>query len=287
MQAQQQHALLIGINKYNPPEGEAVSEIRDDFPDLSGPVNDVATIKSIIQARYNFAAANITTLIDEQASRKNMLKAFDDLLEKSNRGDIAFIFYAGHGSQVKNTLSAEKDKVDESMVPADYWKPGVQDIRDKTLSAVFNKFIDKGVILTCIFDCCHSGSLQRGFQAQPPHARYMKSPSYDAKDPSKPLRPESRPGNNFLIISACQDNERAMEIHDTIQGAYGIFTNSLALAMLQQSPDAPVYTLFTATTALITTRLQQSPVIAGDKSRINGTLFGIAKVFYLIRTSFQ
>ncbi|MBK8141780.1 MAG: hypothetical protein IPK57_12810 [Chitinophagaceae bacterium] len=48
------------------------------------------------------------------------------------------------------------------MVPSDTWKPGVQDIRDKELAKVYNAFLDKGVKLTVIMDCCHSGSLSRG-----------------------------------------------------------------------------------------------------------------------------
>ena len=83
-------------------------------------------------------------------------------LKKSNANDFAFIYYAGHGSQVPNSLAREEDKKDESMVPSDTWKPGVQDIRDKELAKVYNAFLDKGVKLTVIMDCCHSGSLSRG-----------------------------------------------------------------------------------------------------------------------------
>ena len=65
------------------------------------------------------------------------------LLENSNSGDIAFIYYAGHGSEVRNSLSFEADKKDQSIVPCNTWKEGVRDIRDKNYPKIFNDFIDK------------------------------------------------------------------------------------------------------------------------------------------------
>jgi hypothetical protein len=274
--AQTQRALLIGINTYEPPAGVKVSESRKYWTNLNGPVNDVHAITNLIRTRYSFQPANITTLLNKQATRKAILDAMNDLLNKSRPGDIAFIYYAGHGSFVFNSKSKEEGQVDESLVPSDSWKPGVEDIRDKTLASVFNKFIDKKVILTCIFDCCHSGSIHRGINTVQPRARYMPSPDYDVKDPSNPPEPESRPNSNFLALSACQDREKAMEFDDPA-GSYGIFTKSLFQAINQQSPDAPVYTIFSAASTLVGSRIIQSPVIAGDQTRMQGTLFGLTK----------
>ena len=274
--AQEQLALLIGINKYEPPPGVKVSDSRPDFQDLKGPVHDLEEINNLIQTKYRFPKSNISILLNEKASRQNILASFESLLYKSKKGDIVFIYYAGHGSRVNNSLSAEDDKIDESIVPADVWKPGVQDIRDKTLAAVFNKFVDKGVILTCIFDCCHSGSIGRGYQSSPPRFRFMSSPNYDIKDASNPPRPESKPNSNFLILSACQDQDLAAEF-DASTGTYGIFTYALLQALYQQSTDAPVHTLFSAASAIIATRIKQPPAMDGDEARMRGTLFGLPK----------
>ena len=77
----------------------------------------------------------------------------EQLLQKTNKGEIAFIYYSGHGSQVRNSLSLKHDQMDETMVPIDTWKEGVSDIRDKELAKMFNRFVDKGIILTVVFDC--------------------------------------------------------------------------------------------------------------------------------------
>ncbi|TAL45138.1 MAG: caspase family protein, partial [Chitinophagaceae bacterium] len=207
--AQEKRALLIGIDTYTPPdEYEPSSTVgRTEFMDLAGCVNDARSMQSIITSRFKFSTDKIDTLFNTDATRDAILKQINALLEKSKPGDIAFLYYAGHGSQIRNSSSKEADKKDETMVPSNTWKQGVQDIRDKELAKLYNKFIDKGVKLTVIFDCCHSGSLSRGPQdANPPKFRYIAESNYDAKDPSQPTPPETRKEGTFLIMSAAQDN---------------------------------------------------------------------------------
>ncbi|RYD94360.1 MAG: caspase family protein, partial [Sphingobacteriales bacterium] len=153
--AQEQRALVIGIDTYQPPEGVTPDNDggRIDFSNLDGCKNDAEAIKQLI-TRYSFSEKNVRELYDRQATRDGILAALNGLLADSKRGDIAFIYYAGHGSQMRNTKSGEKDQRDESMVPSNTWQKGVSDIRDKELALIFNAFIDKGVKLTCIFDCC-------------------------------------------------------------------------------------------------------------------------------------
>src|SRR5688572_23091396 len=162
--AQEKRALLIAIDKYNPPAGTKIpGDARSSFQNLDGCINDARSIHSIITSRFQFPVANVDSLYNEAATRDGIENSLNELLKRSNSGDVAFIYYAGHGSQVPNSLALkEADKKDESMVPSDTWKPGVKDIRDKELAVIYNKFIDKGVKLTVIMDCCHSGSLSRG-----------------------------------------------------------------------------------------------------------------------------
>src|SRR6185295_4967128 len=105
---------------------------------------------------------DVLVLTDADATRDAILKAIDtQLVAPSGQGDVAFFYFAGHGSRVRNTLSAESDKLDESIVPADIAK-GIRDIRDKELRRVFNSVLDRGATLVAVFDSCHSGSVSRG-----------------------------------------------------------------------------------------------------------------------------
>lgn len=278
--AQQQRALLIGIDEYAPPAGYTASAAngRIDYPNLSGCKNDANALYSIITSRFGFDVKNVDTLFDKAASREGILVAMKKLLESSTAGDIAFIYYAGHGSEVKNSLSFELDKKDQTIVPADAWKESIPDIRDKELSKIFNDFLDKKVKLTVIFDCCHSGSLSRGPNTALDKVRYMPMADWDAKDPSRYDIPEKREGNGFLIFSAAQSDERAAEQTDDNGTHHGAFTLALTEALNQQPADASALDIFTSTRAILKSNgKSQEPVIGGSPERQHETLFGIKK----------
>ncbi len=276
--AQEKRALLIAIDKYEAPATYKPSGTgRSLFRNLDGCVNDARSIQSIVVSKFQFNAAKVDTLYDDAANRANILKKMNELLATSQRNDIAFIYYAGHGSQVPNSLAKEVDKKDESMVPSDTWKEGVEDIRDKELANIYNKFIDKGVKLTVILDCCHSGSLSRGPNS-PGKFRFIEEAKYDAKDASVPQAPELRKEGTFLIMSAAQDNEFAQEQRDENDIPHGAFTIAFTQALEQQSVNASVVNLFTSIRAILKSNgKKQEPVLGGSKERQQQTLFGLAK----------
>ena len=279
--AQEKRALIIGIDTYNPlPNEKITSGYRSTFSDLEGCKNDALSIKSIITSRYGFDEKNIDSLFNEKATRDNILNAIQRLLANSGANDVAFIYYAGHGSQVRNSSSKETDKKDETIVPGDTWKEGISDIRDKQLAALFNSFIDKGIKLTVIMDCCHSGSISRGNTGiNPPRIRYMpEATNYDAKDSSSPVPPETRNNGNFLIMTAAQDVELASEQVDENNVPHGAFTLALIEAINQQSVDASAMNLFSAARAILKSNgKKQEPVLGGGTDRQNETLFGIQR----------
>ncbi|MBL7128505.1 MAG: caspase family protein [Ignavibacteria bacterium] len=264
-QTQTKRALLIGINTYVP---ENITEnTQRNWSNLDGPVNDVESIKAVILSKYGFESDNITTLLDAEATRENILSQLQNLSDISEEGDIIFIFYAGHGSQVFNSLSNEQDKKDESIIPSDSFN-GVTDIRDKELAPIFNMMIDNGATVTVILDCCHSGSGARGnLSPDLPKIRKIETNPIDVADPSNPPKPEER---GALIFSACQDYQVASE-----KNSNGVFTMALIKALNESSVTEPVDRIFLKVKANIQSNgSQQEPVIAG-KNRMNKTIFGI------------
>ena len=276
--AQKKHALIIGINNYKPANAIiSTSKAARNWRNLDGCVNDANAIKDMVMSKYAFAASDIKTLINEEANREAIITQLKNLVQTAQKGDVVFIFYAGHGSQVKNSLSAELDKKDETIVPVDAWKEGVADIRDKELSAFFNQLLDKGVLLTVIFDSCNSGSIGRGdnFLNGPPKNRYIETADYDAKDASQPQRPEDR---GALIISAAQDFESAIEQADENNNPHGAFTLALLKALQQLSVDASVMDIYNSLTGVMKFYgKMQEPVLAGNEQRKQGTLFALPK----------
>jgi hypothetical protein len=272
--AKTSRALFIGINQYKAPKDSVLRSPRALWNNLGGCVNDAEAMRDIAVTRYGFLPANITILLNAEASRARIIAEIKNLIARSEKGDVVFIFYAGHGSQMKNSLSVEKDKKDETIVPADAWK-GVADIRDKELSSFFNQLIDKGVLLTVIFDSCHSGSVGRGQLYDIPGVRYIEENPTDAKDPSDPARPEDR---GALIISAAQDDEFAKEVKDEHNLLHGAFTLSLLKAFQQTPVDAPAEEVYNSALAIMKfLGKTQQPVLAGNEQRKNQTLFGLPK----------
>jgi len=79
------------------------------------------------------------------------------LVTGSQPGDHLFFHFSGHGSQVKDTSGDEEDGFDETLIPVDFRTAG--QIIDDELHDRMVKPLKKGVRLTAIFDCCHSGTL--------------------------------------------------------------------------------------------------------------------------------
>jgi hypothetical protein len=272
--ARTSRALIIGINQYKAPADSMINSPRALWRNLAGCTNDAEAIRDLVIAKYGFASSDITSLFNTEASRERIIAELKRLVSVSAKGDVVFIFYAGHGSQVVNSLSVEKDKKDETIVPADAYR-GVADIRDKELAVYFNQLLDKGVLLTVIFDSCHSGSVGRGLLYDVPGVRYIEENPIDAKDPSEPPRPEDR---GALIISAAQDDEFAKEIKDENNLTHGAFTLAVIKALEQNAVDAPVEDIFNSTVAIMKYfGKTQQPVLAANEERKAQTLFGLPK----------
>lgn len=65
--------------------------------------------------------------------------------------------WAGHGSRVPDQDGDEDDGYDETLVPVDFQRSG--QIRDDDIFKMLVKPLRAGVTMTCLMDCCHSGTV--------------------------------------------------------------------------------------------------------------------------------
>ncbi|MBK9329873.1 MAG: caspase family protein [Sphingobacteriales bacterium] len=151
--SQNKRALIVGINDYFYRDTTTKQILRDPKNSLQGCVNDAKSIKELIISRFGYKAENIRELYSAQATKKQILTSLDKLLANSKPGDQAFFYYSGHGLQMPDNTGYNTD---EAIAPCDilYQKNGY--IQSLQLAAIYNKFVDKKVTLTTIFDCCHS-----------------------------------------------------------------------------------------------------------------------------------
>lgn len=156
-------ALLIGINYVG-------TNNR-----LNGCINDVKNVHKYIGERFESVRdvkdmnetygkkkdeMVVLTLTDEtemRPTKDNILKAIDWLVKDSAPGDLRFLHYSGHGSNVMDRTSEEKDNRDECICPVDCDKEGM--IIDDVLRVRLVDPLPAGVRLRCIFDCCHAGTM--------------------------------------------------------------------------------------------------------------------------------
>ncbi len=270
--AQKKYALLVGIDEYIPKGKNAVKNFR--LGNLDGCVNDVAAINEILITKFGFKNNEIKILLNANACRDSIIAQFKNLANIPKKGDNVFIFYAGHGSQVKNSLSSEADKKDETIVPADAYL-GIPDIRDKEIAVLLDNIVTKEIVLTAIFDCCHSGSMARGlFDSNPNKLRWCAPDmEHDAKDGSTSPKPEEK---GALIISAAQDDEPASEFRMDNNTPHGAFTFALIQTMNTLPASASAEQIFLSIRSILKyNNKKQEPVIAGIDKRLQSNLLGI------------
>lgn len=277
-------ALIIGIDTYEQtPQTPAAFAQRGDtersgWKNLNGCVNDAQSMRNLITARYGFQQQNIDTLYNKQATHESILNALNTLISDCQApiggapGDVVLIYYAGHGSQVKNSRSYDGSGQDQTMVPSDLW-----DIRNKELAPLFNQLLDKGVTLTLIFDCCHSGALARGNSLPVEYVSRQAPPlDFDFADPSEESKkPEER---GALVFSAAQRDQTAKEATDENGIAHGAFTLALLHAINSSSTNESSSQIFTRVVANLKSDggpKFQDPIMGANETRRNATLFGI------------
>jgi len=151
-------ALLVGINQYRDPDA------------LNGCVTDVALQQQLLMHRFGFKSKDIHTLIDEKATRKNILGAFEEYLIKQVKpGDVVVFHFSGHGSQIYDPeptfVNAENGNIGlnstlvpvDSNLPAGYRNSGgvVEDIMGHTLYLLMSAVQTENI--TVVLDSCFSG----------------------------------------------------------------------------------------------------------------------------------
>jgi hypothetical protein len=278
-------ALLVGVADYGekasahdaPSAGVGASAptpakaaVGRKWQDLDGPVNDVVAMRAMLVGRFGFAPGDVAVLVDAAASREAVLRSLRRLLlEEGAPGDDVLFFFAGHGSLVRNSASAEADKADETLVPADA-RAGAPDIRDKELALLLDAGAARGTRVTVILDACHSGSATRGLV--PAKVRRLEpEPGRDVADPEPSPDPAAR---GVLVLAAAQDTQGASETRLESGVVHGAFTAALLRGLRTLPPGASAEAVFlSARAALQTSGSPQEPVLHGTAARRSGPIF--------------
>ncbi|MCJ8147573.1 caspase family protein [Shinella sedimenti] len=172
-------ALVIGIGTYaNLPEKMF----------LEGPKNDVPLIEKLLKEKLGYGADAVRVLRDAQATRAAILSSIDEwLINGTQPGDRVYLYFSGHGLQVKDVSGDEEDGLDEALSTYDI-VAGDGDwsnvILDDEIDAMLAKLKDRAV--TIVIDACHSGTISRSLSTE----------VGDAMESARFLpRPHAKPGD--------------------------------------------------------------------------------------------
>ncbi len=246
------YALVCGIDRY-----------RDPVPALQGCVNDATAMAEYLRTGVlpEKLRLELIVLLDEQATRDNIVRHFEEHLSRAKTGDTALFFFAGHGGQEMAPASfaaLEPDGQIETILCYDSRHDGVRDLADKELRYLLHRIggadPETAPHIVVVQDNCHSGGAVRGEEAatEPEFvARTVQTVASPrpwneflfARDFPSPTGPASEPLDRVLPlgrvvqIAACLSNEYAWETTHrlpdgrTFKG--GIFTRRLLETLRQ------------------------------------------------------
>ncbi len=241
-------ALIIGVNAY--PDSKTS---KKPVGDLQGCVNDALLMRSVLRDKFGVAEEGIRFLSspapegqpEDLATRANILAGFEELIEKTGTGDMVVVYFAGHGSRVKDRDLDEGSGMDSSILPCDairwsskdeFVTDEVLDITDDEVHVKLLRLAEKTDNVTLVFDSCHSGTMSRG--PGDPHMVARQAPEDERPlemlapvqytEEEKALLAESRrksasgwaaSAGKYVMISGCRDSEFSYETE--VPGARG------------------------------------------------------------------
>lgn len=130
-------ALLIGNNAYHSP-----------IPELETAINDVTAISAQLRDKMGYEVKVV-----ENADRKEIVDALNDLILNTERNDSVLVMYSGHGYLKESTKTGYWIPTDASTNSPDNW------ISNSTIARALRNIPAKQVML--ISDSCYSGSLTK------------------------------------------------------------------------------------------------------------------------------
>ncbi len=225
-------ALVIGINSYT-----------GYWRSLRTAVNDATEFAEVLKKEYQFN--EVYTLINENATRRNIIEKFEWLSRNITPDDNLLIFYAGHG-QFNKTLNKGY------WVPVDAHTNSIADyISNNDVKTFLGGIPSKHTLL--ITDACFAGDIFRGSNTE----TYPFDPSNMSRYYKEVYRKQSR----LAITSGGIE-----EVMDSGKENHSIFTYYLLKALKEnKNKYMDASQLFNEFKVAVTNNSEQTPILQAVK----------------------
>lgn len=295
-------ALLIGVNYYFPnqlPGGAS-------YGHLNGCVRDVEQMGSFLKTRLGVPDDNVIRLTASHGGAngpaeersmwptyENIVGGFQRVLEMAQPGDQFVIHYSGHGGRAKSIypVDVKPGGIDEALVPTDIGD-GARYLRDLELAHLLQTMTEKGLLVTVLLDCCHSGGMTRGdavargvceVDGSERLTDTLVAANTDAllatwrqltgvADETRAATPITAGGlpasNDWVVLTACRPQELAYEYAFDGQNKNGALTYWLLDSLQSGGADLSYKHLHQSVLARIQAQFnRQRPQLYGDGAR--------------------
>ena len=187
------YVLSVGINKYRQ-AGTALRFAVRDAQEIAGLLEKNASLD-------DFGKVSVLRLYDEQATRAEIEKAFDQIASQiSSREDTVVVYLAGHGENHENTYYF----IPQNSLTEDYVQTAIS---QRLLGEKLAKISEKANNIVIFLDSCHSGV-------------------YDVKQQSESISKARESFGEMLMIAAASAQEVAADEYLTPDGkstGHGVF----------------------------------------------------------------
>lgn len=243
---------------------------------LRGVEGDTVLMEEMLVAR----GFQVDRRIRDHATRAGILAGYDALIEASQEGDVAVVYYGGHGFHA--ALESEQLRSWQCIAPTDLRKSGVDDWRGITaweLSIKQAQLTARTKNVTVILDCCSASQMSRNAEVQHATARALPHPLHTRIEHHvAALRAQygaafdavaATGSPDAVRLVACGETESAFEAPDAAGAVHGVFTAAL-LHVLREVGDTPISwsAIIDAIRARVVRRfIHQRPEVEGPKRR--------------------
>jgi hypothetical protein len=218
-------AVVIGIDAYQ------------FVPPLRGAVADARDIEQTLRSQ---GVRDVTALYDAAADRTTVMRTLDQLLQRSQPGDLVVLSIAGHGVQEPEHIKgSQPDGFDNVFVLAGFNPKTGAGTQQRIIGTEFNhvikQFEAKGTHVLFVADACYGGGLAREIDPRADEMSYRQAPRYALTIDN--LQPISTASDAFLsdidfertsFLAAVDRNTKAPEVR--IPGVPG-FRGALSYAV--------------------------------------------------------
>lgn len=170
---------------------------------------DVPLVVSMLKAN---GFGDIVSLTNSKATKFGIVNAFNSLINRSQKDDIIYIHFSGHGQMMTDMNGDEKDGLDESWIPYDAYLKycakdrGEKHLSDDEIAAFLSRLhtkIGDGGAIAVVVDACHSGDSTRDLCES--DSIVVRGIDVDFVIPGKRTKTSARSSELWLTLSACQD----------------------------------------------------------------------------------